>query len=233
MKKIFWTSIIFLLIITLFRIYARFFDADFGNKVAPLFSKEIPVQISLAQTGDTVFDTLDALDTDLDILTNKITEIKIQANQTPAVQEPAPPTSTEQAIWDVAIKLYYFNEKEDKLLPPEQQASPQSLAPVFRTIPASDSIVVIEDTIRLLLQGALTESEVMDGFTSSFVKVIRLVDTSLNANGTLSLTFTKAPGASIWWSAFIGILTNSIIKTAQQFPQVKKVKLLPEELFQP
>gem|GEM_PF-5144475 len=31
----------------------------------------------------------------------------------------------------------------------------------------------------------------------------------------------------------MGILSNSIIKTAQQFPQVKKVELLPEELFQP
>jgi hypothetical protein len=49
----------------------------------------------------------------------------------------------------------------------------------------------------LLLQGALTDSEVKDGLTSSFVRAIRLVDTKLSTDGTLDLTFEKAPGASI------------------------------------
>jgi len=192
MKKIFWTSIIFLLIVILFWAYARFFDAHLGNKIAPLFSKTVPVQTGTIVTGDMVFENLDALSANLDIVAGKVAEMKTQASQTPTIQEKPP-----QVVEDVAIKLYYFNEKEDKLLPPEQQASPQSLAPVFRSIPASDYVTVIEDTINLLLQGALTENEVRDGFTSSFVRAIRLVDTSLRADGTLSLTFIKAPGASI------------------------------------
>ncbi|MBU0626566.1 hypothetical protein KKH82_03965 [Patescibacteria group bacterium] len=63
--------------------------------------------------------------------------------------------------------------------------------------------------------------------------MVRLYEVQLQTDGILNLSFTKAPGASIGGSAFVGILTNSIIKTALQFPQVKRVVLLPEELFQP
>lgn len=119
---------------------------------------------------------------------NKLAQLKKQEAETATSKLTSTSAST-------VVKLYYFNEKEDKLLPIEQQASPASLSPVFRTVPQTDNI--IRDTISLLLQGALTDTEFKDGFTSSFVRVIRLVDAKLDANGVLNLTFTKAPNANI------------------------------------
>lgn len=98
MKKIFWTSIIFLLIVILFWAYARFFDVNLGNKVAPLFSKGLPVQTGTIKTGDVLFENLDALSTNLDIVANKVTEMKTQASQTPTSQVSPPVAPTEEAI---------------------------------------------------------------------------------------------------------------------------------------
>jgi hypothetical protein len=131
---------------------------------------------------------LTALNADIDIVANKLAEIKKQEASVVSSQLISTSAPT-------VVKLYYFNDKEDKLLPIEQQANPESLSPIFRTVPQTDNI--IRDTISLLLQGALTDSEFKDGFSSAFVKVVRLADATLHADGTLSLSFTKAPGANI------------------------------------
>jgi len=231
MKKIFWTSIFCLGCIVLFWAYVRLFNQEIAITVAQLFSKELPQQTWTISTGQSmtapIFSWLDLLTKQIDIAIKRIAEIKTQeAEKVEKANIPVMSTAT-----STVVKLYYFNEKEDKLLPIEQQANPNSLSPIFRTIPATNDL--IRDTISLLLQWALTDSEFKDGFSSSFIKAVRLTDVNLGNDWLLSLTFIKAPAATIWWSAFVGILSEAITKTALQFPQVKSVTLLPEELFQP
>lgn len=205
MKKIFWTSIFWIAVVVLFGVYLF------------VYQPASPRVVVISGHQSQLSDELAAISAKIDLAGSKIAQ-----SVAPQVLSSSSP---------ILVKLYYFNEQEDKLLPPEKQASPQSLSPVFRTLPSSDNI--LKDTISLLLQWALTENEFKDGFTSSFVKVVRLVDSQLDMDGNLSLSFESSPWSSIWWSAFVAILTNSIIKTALQFPQVKNVLLLPEELFQP
>lgn len=147
MKKIFWTSIFCLGGIVLFWAYVRLFDGDLGYKVAHLFNKGIPVQTAIVSTGKTmttpVLDTLNDLNTKIELAANKIAELKTQEAEKANTQLTSTSAST-------VVKLYYFNEKEDKLLPIEQQANSNSLSPIFRTVPQTDNI--IRDTISLLLQ---------------------------------------------------------------------------------
>jgi len=48
------------------------------------------------------------------------------------------------------VVLYYFNQKEDGKLPPEQQINVDSLLPVYRNLPATDD--ALRDTITYLIQ---------------------------------------------------------------------------------
>ncbi|MBU0626567.1 hypothetical protein KKH82_03970 [Patescibacteria group bacterium] len=123
----------------------RFFDSNLASRVISLFVKETPTIMEL--TGDTlstpVFETLTTLDTEIDIIAEKLVGIKAQEAKITSSQLISTSAPT-------VVKLYYFNEQEDKKLPVEQQASPESLVPVIRTVPQTDNI--IRDAISLLLQ---------------------------------------------------------------------------------
>jgi hypothetical protein len=77
---------------------------------------------------------LTTLTKQLDIAANKIAELKTQEPESTSSQVLVTSTPT-------VVKLYYFNDKEDKLLPAAQQANPESLTPIFRTIPSTDNII--------------------------------------------------------------------------------------------
>lgn len=48
------------------------------------------------------------------------------------------------------VALYYFNQKEDSKLPPEQQINVESLLPVYRNFPPTDDI--LRDALSYLIQ---------------------------------------------------------------------------------
>jgi len=128
------------------------------------------------------------------------------------------------------IRLYYPNSKEAEKV--GDVCSRDSILPVTRNIPISKT--PITDAIRLLIKGQITESEKAQGFKTEFPhEGFELSDINLKPDGTLFLQFTEVPGFTGGGSCRIVILTSQIVKTAMQFSEVKAVKFLPEEIFQP
>jgi len=85
-----------------------------------------------------------------------------------------------------------------------------------------------------LIQGNLTEEEKANGFVTEYPNAeFKLLKSNLDKNGNLTLEFTEVPGFTSGGSCRVGILTQEILKTVRQFPQVKKIELYPDSLFQP
>jgi spore germination protein GerM len=143
-----------------------------------------------------------------------------------------PETNRPKATEPTTVQLYYFNELEDSKLPIEQQINTSSILPIQRTIRSSENLIA--DTIKLLLQGNLTENEKDRWFITEFPNTqFRLLDSQIDTQWTLVLTFSEVPGFTTGGSARMLILRKSIEKTALQFPQVKRVVFEPETIFQP
>lgn len=225
MKKILWTSVFWILVVLLFRSYVRLFDHNLGSYVANVFYTDKAVKIvdntwissgSIEEIKNQLIKIESQIDTISQNIGNKDTNLD---------------TFLER-VWNTEVSLFYFNNKEDAKLPVEQQINVNSIQPVKRMI--SNSKNIIRDTINLLLAGNLSQIESDNWFTSEFPnKSFKLINMDLGDDGILRLTFTEVPWFTSGWSARMAIMANSIIKTVKQFPQVKEVKFLPEELFQP
>jgi hypothetical protein len=96
----------------LFGIYIKYVNADLRDKVLPVLVKELPAQEPVVFTGETliapVFETINALSIEIDIIAKKLTEIKKQE----ALWASSQLTTTAAPT---AVKLYYpiFNEMID------------------------------------------------------------------------------------------------------------------------
>jgi hypothetical protein len=131
------------------------------------------------------------------------------------------------------VKLYYYNENKDREISGGEGLSlePEAVIPVERLIPIT--VTPIQDTIRLLINGELSDAERDAGFMTEFPnKDFKLIGANLKSD-VLTLEFTEVPGFTTGGSARMRLMTASIIKTAKQFPEVKEVKFIPEEIFQP
>jgi len=132
------------------------------------------------------------------------------------------------------VLLYYYNPEKDKDDQGNIKCSRDGLVAIERLIPVSQT--PIKDTIELLLKGKenLTEEELAQGIETEFpLDGFRLKSVNLKNDGTLILEFDDPLNKTVGGACRVGILWFQIEATAKQFPQVKKVKFLPEELFQP
>ncbi|MDD3006734.1 MAG: Gmad2 immunoglobulin-like domain-containing protein [Candidatus Pacebacteria bacterium] len=130
-----------------------------------------------------------------------------------------------------AVSLYYYNPDKDQDASGNVQCSKQGLVPVSRNITSGDN--AIRDTIKLLLEGGLTAEEKNGGVTTEYpIAGLSLKDANLR-DGTLTLTFDDSEGRTVGGACRVGVLWSQIESTAKQFPEVKEVKFMPEELFQP
>jgi spore germination protein GerM len=132
------------------------------------------------------------------------------------------------------VLLYYYNPEKDKDKQGNIKCSKDGLVPIERQIPVSQR--PIKDTIELLLKGKenLTQNELAQGITTEFpLDGFKLKSVNLKNDGTLILEFEDPLNKTVGGACRVGILWFQIEATAKQFPQVKKVKFLPEELFQP
>lgn len=130
-----------------------------------------------------------------------------------------------------SIKLYYYNPELDKDEFGNVSCSRNGLVPVERKIPITKT--PIQDTIRLLLLGKLTDEERALGINTEYpLEGLKLVGANLK-DGVLTLTFDDPLNKTSGGSCRVGILWFQIEATAKQFPEVKQVKFYPEELFQP
>jgi spore germination protein GerM len=125
------------------------------------------------------------------------------------------------------VLLYYYSEAKD----PDISCSKDGLVELERNIFVSDDIIA--STIQLLLEGKLTDSEKASGILTEFpLSGLSLISSSLN-DGELTLTFSDPENKTSGGSCRVNIMWSEIEATAKQFPEVKSVKFMPEELFQP
>ncbi|MBU0629748.1 MAG: GerMN domain-containing protein [Candidatus Margulisbacteria bacterium] len=128
------------------------------------------------------------------------------------------PVSVDQTS-GIAIKLYYYNENSDAILPVE------------RIIQETNG--PLQAAVRLLIKGDLTSEEKAAGYTTEFPHAgFNLVRADLE-KGVLTLEFTDVPGFTTGGATRVELLAEQIEKTARQFPGVKTVRFLPDSLFQP
>jgi len=126
------------------------------------------------------------------------------------------------------ISLFYYNKIKDE----NKSCNVNFILPVKRSITESDN--QIRDAIDLLIKGKLTETEKKDGFVTEFPnKDFKLIETNLSKEGVLTLRFTEVPGFTTGGVCRVKILGSEIIRTAKQFPEVKRVIFEPETLFEP
>ncbi len=132
------------------------------------------------------------------------------------------------------ILLYYYNQEKDKDEKGNIRCSRDGLVAIEREIPVSKT--PIQDTINLLLKGKenLTQNDIERGITTEYpLEGLRLKSANLKEDGTLILEFEDPLNRTGGGSCRVGILWSQIEETAKQFPEVKKVRFLPEALFQP
>lgn len=130
-----------------------------------------------------------------------------------------------------AIKLYYYSPELDKDASGNILCSKQGLISVKRQIPLTQT--PIQDAIKLLIQGKLTQQEIAQGITTEYpLENFSLKGASLK-DGVLTLEFNDPQNKSVGGACRTGILWFQIEATAKQFPEVREVKFLPEYLFQP
>lgn len=171
-------------------------------------------------------DQLSGIQNQLNIITQKI------PSESEAATQNFDQNTSFQTTVPMKVALYYFNQIEDQKLPPEQQVNVNSILPVYRIFPASKNLLI--DAINELLKWSLTVAENKQWFITEFPNAsFGLLRADIVRDWTLTLQFSEVPGFTDGWSARMLILSNVIIKTAMQFPGVKKVVFVPEILFQP
>ena len=129
------------------------------------------------------------------------------------------------------VKLFYYNQNLDKDGSGNIKCSKDGLAVVERNIPISQT--PIQDTIMLLLKGELTAEEKSQGITTEFpLEGLSLKGASVK-DGVLTIAFEDPNSKTVGGACRVSILWRQIEATAKQFPGIKQVTFMPEELFQP
>ena len=129
------------------------------------------------------------------------------------------------------IRLYYYNYELDKDESGNIACSRGGLVSLEREIPITQT--PIQDAIKLLLLGELTAEERAQGIDTEYpLEGLSLKGASLE-DGVLTLEFDDSKNRTVGGSCRVGILWFQIEATAKQFSEVRQVRFLPEEIFQP
>ena len=131
------------------------------------------------------------------------------------------------------IFLYYYNPDLDTE-GGSIECSEKGLVAVSRK-PLADSSLEgrIFDTITLLLQGVITGNEKSSGITTEFPLQGVSLSSLVLKDGVLTLAFNDPNNKLTGGACRTTILWKQIERTALQFSDVKEVRFLPEDIFQP
>lgn len=125
------------------------------------------------------------------------------------------------------VQLFYYNTTLD----PKIDCMSEAVVPVNRQIPITKT--PIQDTVRLLIEGKVTEKEKTEGFGTEFPHLeFKLLGATLK-DGILTLDFPEIPTFTSGGSCRVGLLRAEIEKTAKQFPEVREVRYTKLGMFQP
>jgi hypothetical protein len=133
----------------------------------------------------------------------------------------------------IPVQLYMYDQKRDGDVNGNPRCSSEGIVPVTRLIGSASGVSLITDTLRMLLEEKVNDSERSAGLMSEYPLVgVEIKDIAL-ADGTLTIVITdpyKKTGAG---ACRVSIMRGQIEMTARQFPGVERVRFLPVELFQP
>lgn len=219
MKKFFWTTIFWLIVLVGLIAYMKWFNQDLAKNFTRFIvkqttiSQECPICPTIDDQG-----TSSAIDNSWAI-SSGFSVIQTREN------------SIESKFDFITQQLKNINEKLDIQNSNAPDAVSVSLKTTKKTniwifpldgsdytkyvMPASDDI--LKDTLTLLFEN------------SPFV----LKSTKLDSDGNLTITLERNRDKSFGWSAAVEQAKTAIEKTATQFSQIKNVTILPEEVLQP
>jgi hypothetical protein len=129
------------------------------------------------------------------------------------------------------VFLYYYNPDLDKDESGNILCSRAGLVKIERKISLTQT--PIQDAIHLLLKGEITQEERAQGISTEYPLEGFSLKGAFLKEGILNLEFEDLNNKTVGGSCRVGILWFQIEATAKQFSEVKEVKFLPEELFQP
>lgn len=129
------------------------------------------------------------------------------------------------------VNLYYYNPDLDTDKQGNILCSEEGLVAVERELENNENPV--SDTISLLLEGNVTESEANQGIETEFPLDGFSLASSTLKNGTLSLTFNDPNFASSGGTCRTTILSSQVRYTAEQFEEVEELQISPDHVFQP
>lgn len=130
----------------------------------------------------------------------------------------------------VSVRLYYYDAARDTDDAGNILCSEKGLVPVERMLPQD---ATVEDVVRLLLRGEISEDERAQGITSEFpLSGVVLVSAS-SSDGVLTLTFADPENKTSGGACRAGILWAQIEATARQFSGASEVRFAPGNIFQP
>jgi hypothetical protein len=124
------------------------------------------------------------------------------------------------------VELYYHDYDDG-----EDPCDAHFVLPVRREIPVT--ITPIQDVVRLLLKGQLTDAERAQGFGTEFpLEGVSLVGANLQ-EGVLTLELSDPNFRTSGGACRAGLLRAQVEKTVLQFDTVDEVRFTPPDLFQP
>ncbi len=130
------------------------------------------------------------------------------------------------------VELFYYNSQKDRDENGNVLCSRQGLVPIYREIP--DSGHFIEDVLRLLVLGELTPEERNSGLSTEYpLPGLEVVSATLSPQGDLEVLLVDPESKTSGGACRSNVLKEQLVVTAEQFSEVKSVKLIPESLFQP
>lgn len=129
------------------------------------------------------------------------------------------------------VQLFYYDPTKDTDETGNILCSRAGLVAVSRTI---TTITPIEDALRLLLAGELTDAERAAGITTEYpLPGVALSSVALGADGTLRIALDDPQHQLTGGSCRTAILAGQIQATAEQFAAVTSIEFVPDTLFQP
>lgn len=130
------------------------------------------------------------------------------------------------------IKLYYYNYDLGKDKNGNVTCDKSGLVSVDREIPAGGEDY-IQRTVALLLEGKLTDEERARGVDTQFPLPGVYLRNFTSGTGVATLAFEDPNNQTSGGSCRVGVLWMQIEETVKQFPEIEKVRFMPEHLFQP
>ena len=138
-------------------------------------------------------------------------------------------TGRQGELTSSTVQLSYYNPQRDLDQSGNIQCSSAGLVSVPRTVTSTKDIIA--DTIRLLLQGQLTQAERASGTTTEFPLSGVTLDKAELADGILGLTFSDPLNRTGGGSCRVGILWAQIKPRPNSSPAWSKLNFSQRNCF--